>query len=91
MRARKIDLNQREIVEAFRAMGCSVFITSSQGCGFPDIICGRAGKNYLFEIKSKTGKLTPKEKAFFDIWNGQVKIIRTREEVFEFIEGIKNA
>ena len=46
-RAAKIDENQPEIVDALRAMGCSVTILSAVGNGCPDILVGFRGINLL--------------------------------------------
>jgi Holliday junction resolvase len=46
---KRIDKNHKEIVTALRKLGYSVFNTSSVGQGFPDIIVGSEGKNYLFD------------------------------------------
>jgi len=48
-RAARVDANQKEIVTMLRRMGYSVAVTSDCGKGFPDIVVGRSGKNYLFE------------------------------------------
>lgn len=79
-RAAKVDENQTEIVEALRKAGRQVLISSQIGKGFPDIIVGYNGKNFLLEIKIEKGKLTPDQEKFFQAWRGQVAIVRTVEE-----------
>ena len=45
----KTDVNQKAVVEQLRAIGATVAITSQLGKGFPDIVVGYGGDNYLFE------------------------------------------
>ena len=59
-RAAKIDANQPEIVAALEAVGASVVSTAGLGNGFPDIVVGFRGINYLIEIKD--GSKPPKSK-----------------------------
>lgn len=59
MKHGRIDANQSEIVAALRACGCTVAITSDVGGGFPDLVVGYQGRNFLLEIKTPGGKLTP--------------------------------
>lgn len=89
-RARRIDDNQNQIVSQLRRIGCTVAITSSLGKGFPDLVVGHRGINYLFELKdgSKTEsrkKLTPDEKAFFERWRGQVQKVESIDQILEII------
>lgn len=56
------------------------------GNGFPDVIIGIAGFNFLFEIKStKSSKLTPQEVAFTDKWRGSYFVVSSPEEMFKVI------
>jgi Holliday junction resolvase len=87
MTYKKIDRNQNVIVIALRNYGYSVKSTAGIGKGFPDIIVGSHGRNYLFEIKaSKKEKLTLDEKVFKISWRGQYKVITTAQEIIEIIE-----
>lgn len=49
--------------------------------GVPDLVIGipvgYCGMNILAEIKSDTGKLTPAQQSFFNVWGGQVDVLRT--------------
>lgn len=86
---RKIDVNQPEIVDAFRSLGYSVKVTSSLGGGFVDLVTGKFGHNHLIEIKDSkkppsARKLTPKEEEFHQGWKGSVHIIESVEDVIEF-------
>ena len=84
-RAAKIDINQGDIVLALRRAGCTVFPTHMVGHGFPDIVVGRHDKNWLMEIKSDSGKLTPDERVFFADWRGQVCVVRSADEALKVV------
>lgn len=81
--AAKRDSNEREIIDALKRIGAEVIELSAKGV--PDILVGFRGKNYLFEIKSDKGKLTPDQVKFHQIWTGQVEIIRTVDEALTII------
>ena len=78
--AAKIDLNQAEIVFALRKIGCTVEPLHSVGRGVPDLLVGRHGCNYLFEIKTGKKKLNPLQVEWHRDWRGQVTVIRTWQE-----------
>lgn len=84
-RKAKVDDNQSEIVKALRSVGCSVAITSGAGDGFPDIVVGFRGFNYLMEIKDgnkppSARKLTSKQRTFHRQWLGQIRVVHSVEE-----------
>lgn len=90
MRAAKIDANQNEIVDALRKAGCSVQILSSVGKGCPDILVGRKGFNFLFEIKDgkkplSAQKLTADQVKWHDDWQGVVHVIRSAEQALSVV------
>jgi hypothetical protein len=92
MRARRIDGNQNEVVEALRAIGASVRVTSALGNGFPDLAVGFAGKTVLMELKDGSKppseqKLTDAEIAFFDEWRGAAVVVRSAEEAILTVRG----
>lgn len=89
-RAARVDANQTEIVQALRDMGASVAITSMVGSGFPDIVVGFRGRNYLIEIKDGSKppskrKLTEDEQRFFDAWRGTIFVVNNVNEALEII------
>ena len=93
-RAARIDDNQNEIVKALRNVGASVAITSQMGKGFPDIVVGYRGLNFLFEIKDgnkvpSKRKLTDDEVQFFGNWHGQVDIVESIDDALKIIGAIK--
>lgn len=90
MRAKRTDSNQTEIVKALRKCGYSVFVTSMVGHGFPDLVCGAHGKNYIFELKDgkKTKsqqKLTDMESLFHLSWQGTVHIVTSIDEAIDIV------
>lgn len=69
--AKRVDVNQSQIVKIFREGGCSVFVTSTVAGGFPDLVVGKNGKTHLVEIKSsRTAKFTPAQDLFILNWKG---------------------
>jgi hypothetical protein len=89
-RIARTDDNQQLIVKQLRQLGCSVAITSMIGKGFPDLVIGWRGENFLIELKdgSKTEskkKLTEDEHKFFNDWYGQVDKCESLEEICKVI------
>jgi hypothetical protein len=94
VRARKIDLNQNDIVDAFRKLGASVLVLSAVGQGCPDALVGMRSRhrriNVLVEIKGARGKLTPDQISFHSEWKGDARIIRTVEEAAQLVNEIRS-
>lgn len=93
-RVARTDDNQTEIVEALRSIGASVTPTHQLGGGFPDIVVGYKGVNYLFEIKDgskppSARKLTADERKWFESWCGSAHVVESVTEALSII-GIKN-
>lgn len=70
--------------------GCTVAMTGDVGDGFPDLVVGFQGKNFLFEVKNPAKpkgdqKLKPAEKVFHDSWRGQVKVVHTAIQALDEI------
>ncbi len=88
----RTDANQGDIVKALRACGLSVHSTSSLGGGFPDLIAGIRGVNYLFEIKDGSRapserRLTTDELDWHAEWRGQVHVIESADQALKVIFG----
>lgn len=83
----RADLNQSEIVKALRSVGVTVYITSQVGEGFPDLVCGIFGKNYLIEVKNPDtkGKLRTSQEIFRDKWKGKVFVVNTVDEALRVV------
>lgn len=93
LRARgRVDSNQAALVKELRQMGLSVAVTSSLGHGFPDIICGFLGVNYMLEVKNpdkppSARVLTGDEQQFADNWKGQIATVMTLADCLKVIHG----
>jgi len=88
---KRVDANQKIITESLRKMGCSVTVLSMVGKGCPDILVGKDGKNFLFEIKDgekipSRKKLTPDEVKFHDNWRGQVDVVECLDDAVAIIK-----
>ena len=70
--AKKVDVNQSEIVAKFRELGASVYVASGVGHGFPDIVVGFNNQHtILVEIKrSQSAKFTDAQQQFMSKWTG---------------------
>jgi len=85
MTPRTTDANQSAIVAALREMGATVVDLHRVGHGCPDILVGWRGRNYLFEVKTATGKLNKLQQVFFRDWRGRVAVIRSIDDALEYI------
>lgn len=80
---RRVDSNQAAIVEALCKAGCSVQSLCIVGHGVPDLLVGRAGENWLLEVKSPGGKLTAVEAEWLENWRGRTAVVCTIEDALE--------
>jgi hypothetical protein len=85
-RAAKIDANQREITEALRQAGATVYYIK-EPC---DLLVGRRGINYLLEIKDGSRRpsqrrLTVNERFFHASWNGQIAVVESVADALKVI------
>jgi hypothetical protein len=91
MTFKRTDSNHAEIIKALRKIpNLSVFSTHEVGKGFPDIVIGYNGINYLMEIKDgnkppSARKLTDAEVKFHNDWRGQIKIVNNLDEVLNLL------
>jgi hypothetical protein len=85
MRAKAIDRNQPEIVDALRNFGATVILLSAVGKGCPDLLVGYAGQNHLLEVKMPKGKLTPDQVVTHSTWGGRIRVVRSAEEAIQAI------
>ena len=92
MRSRgKSDANQTEIVKALRKEGYSVAVTSCLGAGFPDIIVGARGINFLIEIKNPSvpyadRQLTSDQEKWHAAWRGKSYVVETIGQCLSIIK-----
>jgi len=91
---KRTDANQKKIVEMVRKLpGASITSTHTIGKGFPDLVIGYKGINYLIELKDgskpKSQKnLTPDEVEFHMKWNGQIAICENFEDILKILKNI---
>lgn len=88
---KRVDRNQKFIVQALRKIGATVWHTHEAGKGAPDIVVGFRRRNYLFEIKDpekppSKRRLTEDERCFHYGWQGQVDVIHSFEEALEVMK-----
>ena len=88
MRKAKTDNNQKEIVKALRDIGASVETTHAVGKGFPDLVVGFRGQNFLIEVKGAKGKLTDDQYEWHNEWRGSADIVRSKEQALKAIGAI---
>lgn len=89
-RAARVDDNQRQIVDALRRVGCSVWSLAGVGKGFPDLAVGFRGRNLFLEVKDGSKppckrKLTPDEEAFHASWRGHVAVVESVEDALKIV------
>ena len=93
-KASRVDANQKDIVDCLRNIpGVSVRSLAAVGDGMPDLLVGRCGKNWLFEIKDPSRipserKLTADQQKFFNNWPGQCQKVETIQEIIKTITGM---
>jgi Holliday junction resolvase len=69
--ARKVDVNQSEIVKTLRQAGADVHILSMVGKGMPDLMVCFNGETILMEVKKNAkAKYTPDQLKFLANWKG---------------------
>lgn len=90
-RAKRVDDNQKQITDQLRKLGYSVCILSDVGKGVPDLLIGKAGNNWLIELKDGTKppsrqKLTEHEQKFHDSWRGQVATCNSLEQILDTVK-----
>jgi Holliday junction resolvase len=78
------------VVKALRKIGATVADTSGVGEGFPDIVCGFRGVNWMIEVKDgkkppSRRKLTPDQAEFFMAWRGQYAVVESAEQAIALV------
>lgn len=86
-RAANIDKNQNDIVEALRALGCSVHT------GVDDILCGFQNLTFWYELKSENAvkkdglisekAIKPGQKKIRSTWRGHYRIVASLEQIID--------
>lgn len=92
-RAAKVDANQRELVSALRALGCSVQPLHAVGGGVPDLLVGVRGENFLIEVKDGSKppserRLTPAQTEWHASWRGSVAVLDSVDAVLAWAKNV---
>ena len=91
-RAAKRDANHNLVADQFRALGCSVFETDRVGDGFPDLVIGCMGVNFLVEVKNPETRygragLNGGQTLFNDAWRGdKVWLVCSEDEAVAVVQ-----
>ncbi len=88
-RAARVDANQVEIVEAFRAHGCDVLHTHQLGKGAPDLFVAFSGIWLAIEVKAQQGKLTEAQERLYAGLKTRPRIVRNVDEVDATVDTLK--
>lgn len=83
--ARRVDANQKEIVQALRDAGCTVEVLSDVGRGVPDLLVGLRCRNFLLEVKVPGEDLTEDQVKWHGKWRGLAKVVRSVEEAIDAV------
>ena len=80
--AASVDLNQQEIIDALKKIGCTVV-----AIGTPvDLLVGYRKRNFLIEVKRPGEKVrTETQRDFLADWKGQVRICSTVGEAIRLV------
>lgn len=84
--AKRRDANEREIIDALEAIGCTVAPSD-----VVDLLVGRAGQTYLLEVKDgdkspSRRKLTPSQKKLQAGWKGHYAVVKSVEEALTAVQ-----
>jgi len=91
MRAKRVDVNQREIVHALRTFGATVQDLSGVGAGCPDLLVGYKGNTMLIEIKRDSkAKLTSHQVEWHDDWRGGLVVrIESIDDAIALLQSVE--
>jgi hypothetical protein len=87
-RARRVDANQKAIVQALRDCGCTVEVLSDVGRGVPDLLVGNRCRNILLECKVAGAELTAAESEWHRAWRGRVAVVRSVDEAIAAVNRV---
>jgi len=90
MRAKRVDVNQKEIVQALRQLGATVTDLSGVGQGCPDLLVGFKKHTYLIEIKrDNKAKFTQQQVKWHNEWQGgTVSRIESIDEAVALVNSV---
>lgn len=93
-KARKVDVNQSEIVASLRFAAATVTLLHAVGSGCPDLLVGYRGRNYLLEVKNpdvrgRKHEFTPHEQEWMATWKGEYAVVYSAEDALRLIGAIE--
>ncbi len=93
-RAAKVDDNQKDIINALRAIGCTVQPLHAVGQGCPDLLVGFRSRNFLLEVKDgakycSQQALTKPQIDWHSSWEGQVAIVNSVASAIEYVNRVR--
>ena len=81
-RAARVDATQREIVQALRDIGCTVYIIKEP----VDLMVGYRSRTLCLEVKTPGAwKLTPQQQLFFATFRGEAYIVVNVDQALEAV------
>ena len=95
-RASKVDGNHNVIVQAFRALGCSVQSLAAVGKGVPDLLVAFAGLNHLVEIKDGSKRksqrqFTKSQVVWASTWRAPRHLVESVDDVQRLVKAWRDA
>jgi hypothetical protein len=90
-RAAKVDGNHRQVVAAFKALGCTVQSLAAVGKGVPDLLVACAGLNHLVEVKNpkqpqNKRKLRSSQVVWASTWRAPRHLVESVEDVQRLVK-----
>jgi len=82
----KRDSNEPQIIATLEAHGISVVRLDTP----VDLACGYGDRDYLVEVKTRSGTLTGPQEIFYEAWRGSKTILRSVEDAEEFARKIRS-
>ena len=92
MRNQKRDANERGIIDALEAIGCTVDQLPG-GNGRPDLDVGepQTQQNIRIEVKVPGNeKLDPLQKTYHREWKGRIHLVSSAEQAIEVVKWYRN-
>lgn len=85
----KVDLNHKEVVKAFRQLGCLVSSMHNVGHGFPDLVVQVVNRIILVEVKSDAKKNFTPDQITFQDEGWQVFRVNGADDVIKLVADIR--
>jgi hypothetical protein len=85
----KYDANHFDVKGYYEQAGCRVADCAGAGGGVPDLFVACVGVTHAVEIKTADGRLEPSQVTFMATWSGQLRVVRTLEEVIAHVKEMR--